>query len=108
MGERSIWHEYPNCQDDFQQGLRRMAHTNFLADLLSASGDAVYDWDLGADHIEWLGAWGRIFSDAHPPPVNSRDFYNVICDDDRHLVFGAETRVIDREYRLRRPDGRLV
>src|SRR5580698_10629573 len=85
-----------------------MLNTSFLADLLSASGDVVYDWDLGADRIEWFGACNRIFGDSQTPPANSREFYNIISDDDRHLVFGAETRTIDREYRLRRLDGRVI
>lgn len=85
-----------------------MINTSFLADLLSAAGDAAYNWDLGADHIEWFGAWGQIFGDARPPPLTSRDLYNAIHDDDRHLVFGAEVRTIDREFRIRRPDGRIV
>src|SRR4051812_11176657 len=94
----------PEC---LQQGLA-MDKTSFLADLLSAAGDAAYDWDLGADHIEWFGAFNRIFGEIRTPPANSKDFYSSIHDDDRHLIFGAEVRVIDRDYRVRRMDGRIV
>ncbi|MGE3624279.1 MAG: putative bifunctional diguanylate cyclase/phosphodiesterase [Bdellovibrionales bacterium] len=78
-----------------------------LTGLLTASGDIAYDWDLIADHIDWFGASGRLFGDV--PPAHSADFYNVIHDDDRHLVFGTEAATIDREYRLRRAaDGQVV
>jgi diguanylate cyclase (GGDEF)-like protein len=85
-----------------------MVNVSFLADLLSASGDMAYDWDLGADHIEWYGAWNRLFGNTRLPPANSKDFYNLILDEDRHLVFGTEGRTIDRDYRLRGPDGKIV
>ena len=107
MTERNFWH-YFLTRSVSQQGPIRMVNTSFLADLLSASGDAAYDWDLGADRIEWLGAPRLLFGDARPPPANSKDFYTMILDEDRHLVFGAETETIDRTYRLRGPDGRLT
>lgn len=85
-----------------------MADTFFLTDMLSAAGDMAYDWDLGADHIQWFGAWNKIFGSDVTPPADSGRFYSAIHDDDRHLVFGAEDHVIDREYRLRKPDGSIV
>jgi diguanylate cyclase (GGDEF)-like protein len=84
-----------------------MTDVSFLPELLSASGAAAYDWDLEADHIHWFGAWNMIF-DAASPPANSTEFYRMIHDDDRHLVFGAEISAVNREYRLRRADGRIV
>ena len=41
------------------------------------------------------------------PPIPAA-FYRLIYDDDRHLVFGSEEPVLDREYRLRSTDGRLM
>ena len=84
-----------------------MTNNSFLVELLTASGDAAYDWDMEADHIEWVGAWNRLFGEAGAP-ANSKDFYDVIHDDDRHFVFGVEAHAIDREYRMRLPDGRMV
>src|ERR1700722_9916550 len=85
-----------------------MTDTSFLTELLSASGDLAYDWDLDADHITWYGAWTKVFGEAGALPTSSAAFYRVIHDDDRHLVFGTEASAIDREYRLRRPDGQIV
>ncbi|HUY68043.1 MAG TPA: GGDEF and EAL domain-containing protein [Alphaproteobacteria bacterium] len=82
-----------------------MTDISFVAELLSVAGDAAYDWDLNADHIEWFGAWDRIFGGAAAPPADSAAFYNVIHPDDRHLVFGAEAHAIDRDYRVHLADG---
>lgn len=71
-----------------------------LTELLSAAGDAAYDWDLRTDHITWFGAWDKIFGAMALPPSNSIDFFNSIHEDDRHLIFGGEDRTLDRQYRL--------
>jgi diguanylate cyclase (GGDEF)-like protein len=79
-----------------------------LAELLSASGDAAYDWNLHIDHIDWYGSWTKLFGENGKPPENSDAFYNAITPDDRHLVFGVEGQSFDRQYRLRAPDGTLI
>ena len=85
-----------------------MTDSSLLTEFLSASGDLAYEWDLEADRIDWFGSWNRAFGSAGIPPADSTNFYNVIHDDDRHLVFGTEASAIDREYRLRLPDGKTV
>ncbi len=85
-----------------------MSIMSSLTELLSASGDAAYDWDLQSDHINWFGAWEKLFGAKASPPHNSETFYHLICADDRHLIFGVEEHVLDRQFRLRAPDGRLV
>src|ERR1700733_1423880 len=79
-----------------------------LSDFLTATGDAGYEWDLRADRITWFGAWSELFGADLTPPANSQGFYAVIFADDRHIVFGGEERTLDRQYRLRLPDGVLV
>ncbi|HEU0118059.1 MAG TPA: hypothetical protein VFR09_05445, partial [Alphaproteobacteria bacterium] len=79
-----------------------------LTELLSASGDAAYNWDMQSDHIEWFGAWDRVFGPGILPPANSSAFHNVVHSDDRHLIFGAEEHTIDRHYRVIGPQGRLI
>jgi diguanylate cyclase (GGDEF)-like protein len=79
-----------------------------LSDFLTATGDAGYEWDLRADRITWFGAWNKLFGSDTSPPINSQGFYGVIFSDDRHIVFGGEERTLDRQYRLRLPDGVLV
>ena len=67
-----------------------MASPSILTELLSASGDIAYEWDLRADHINWFGAWDRVFGPKAPPPANSKAFYDLIHADDRSMVFGIE------------------
>ena len=85
-----------------------MSNDHFLAELLSAAGDAAYCWDIDSDRIEWCGAWNKVFGDGGEPPVSSARFFETIFDDDRHLVFGMEVDAIDREYRLRGPQGNFI
>ncbi len=81
--------------------------TSFLAELIAVSDAAAYDWDLDSDQIRWFGGSKAIFGGA-PPPSNSSAFYKIIHEDDRHLIFGADTNAIDREYRLCKPNGQVV
>ncbi len=72
-----------------------------LTELLSASGDTAYDWDLQSDHIDWFGSWDKIFGCINAtPPFNSESLYNSIHPEDRHLIFGVEEKNLDRRYRL--------
>ena len=84
-----------------------MTSTAQLSTLLSATGDIGYEWDLRLDRINWFGAVEKLFgNDA--PPINSQSFYNIIYNDDRHIVFGGEERALDRHYRLSLPGGSIV
>jgi len=84
-----------------------MADTSFLAELLSVAGTAAYDWDLAADRIEWFGAAPVLFG-SDRPPANSTELYNIVYDDDRHLIFGIEPHAVDREYRIRQADSKII
>jgi diguanylate cyclase (GGDEF)-like protein len=77
-----------------------------LTELLSASGDAAYDWDLRANRIDWFGAWEKLF--GGPAPATSEVFYDLICADDRHIVFGNDDHNLNRQFRIRGPEGRLI
>jgi len=79
-----------------------------LSEFLTASGDAAYDWDLKLDQITWFGAWEKLFGLEGTPPHNSESFYKIIHPEDRHLVFGAEENIIDRQYRFRNSSQKLV
>lgn len=80
-----------------------------LTDIVSASGHVGYHWDLQADLIVWLGSWQRLFGDGRDfPPHNATHFTSFIVAEDRSLVFDDSSTVIDREYRLRLPNGRLT
>ena len=81
-----------------------MSGPSTLADLLSAAGDAAYEWDMQTDNIRWFGAWDKLFG-AVGAPVNSQGFHNAIHPDDRHLIFGSDEHNFDRQYRLKMPDG---
>lgn len=85
-----------------------MTIVSSLTELLAASGDAAYDWDLRGDQITWFGVWERLFGSESAPPGNSEALYKAIYSDDRHLVFGLEESSIDRQYRLRDGNGALV
>ncbi len=85
-----------------------MSNEHFLAELLSAAGDAAYCWDIDSDRIEWCGAWTKVFGEGREPPASSARFFETIFDDDRPLVFGVEVGTIDREYRLRGPQGNFI
>ena len=80
-----------------------------IADLITASGHIGYHWDLRADHMIWFGNWADLFGSAiiHPPH-NAEAFATSILPEDQYLVFGGGSDVIDREYRLRLPDGHLI
>ncbi|MDP9127895.1 MAG: GGDEF and EAL domain-containing protein, partial [Pseudomonadota bacterium] len=84
-----------------------MVTTSSLADLLSAAGDAAYDWDMQNDHIRWFGAWEKLFGSLGAP-VNSNAFHNAIHPDDRGLVFGSDEHVFDRQYRMQSADGSVI
>ena len=79
-----------------------------LSSLLSATGDVGYEWDLRADRMTWFGPIEKLFGVGVKPPSNSQDFYNIISADDRHLVFGGEEHVLDRQYRLNLPGGKTI
>ncbi len=78
-----------------------------LIDLLAAAGDSAYEWDMEADLIQWFGAWEKLFG-SHGAPANAKALYNAIHSDDRHLIFGSDEHIFDRQYRLRLPDGNIV
>ena len=79
-----------------------------LSSLLSATGDVGYEWDLRADRMAWFGPIEKLFGVGVKPPSNSQDFYSIISADDRHLVFGGEEHVLDRQYRLNLPGGKTI
>ncbi|MDR3425419.1 MAG: bifunctional diguanylate cyclase/phosphodiesterase [Alphaproteobacteria bacterium] len=84
-----------------------MSPPSDLADLLSAAGDAAYDWDLRNDTIDWHGAWGRIFA-SPSPPQDSQALYHTLFADDRHIVFGGEAVTIDRQFRVSGKAGSVL
>jgi len=78
-----------------------------LTELLSASGDAAYEWDMRADKIQWFGAWERLFP-SDKAPVDSKSFGDAVHADDRAAVFGNEELAIDRKYRVIGEGGRSL
>ncbi len=85
-----------------------MSAPSDLSEFLTATGDAGYEWDLRADRITWFGAWNKLFGAETLPPGNSQGFYGIIYPDDRPVIFGGEEHRLDRQYRLRLPNGALV
>jgi len=80
-----------------------------LADIAAASGHIGYQWDLKADHLIWVGPWQKLFgAERDHPPHNAETLAAVIVAEDRHRVFTGGTPIIDREYRIKMPDGRIV
>jgi diguanylate cyclase (GGDEF)-like protein len=80
-----------------------------LADIVAASGHIGYTWDLQTDHLIWFGPWQQLFgAERSYPPYNAETLAAAILPDDHYLVFNDGAETIDREYRLRRPDGRLI
>ena len=85
-----------------------MTELSSLSEILAASGDAAYDWDLRSDQIVWFGAFEKFFGRDTPPPGNSEKLYTSIYSEDRHMVFGLEEQVIDRQYRLGDAGGSCI
>ncbi|MDD5585638.1 MAG: EAL domain-containing protein [Alphaproteobacteria bacterium] len=80
-----------------------------LADIVAASGHVGYHWDLETDQLAWFGPWQQLFGEAcEKPPHNAQSLAAVIVPDDHYLVFSDGASVFDREYRVRRADGRVV
>lgn len=84
-----------------------MPIASYLADFLSATGGIAYEWDLKNDHITWFGAWKRLFKDG-PAPDNMQRFLAVILPDDQAALFGSENPVLNREYRMRLANNKIV
>lgn len=85
-----------------------MASPSQISELLTATGDVGYEWDLQADRIVWFGSIEKLFGTETTPPANSQNFYNIICKEDRHIVFGGEEHTLDRQYRLSLPGGSII
>lgn len=80
-----------------------------MADIVTASGHAGYQWDLDADHIIWFGLWQPLFGDnVEHPPYNAETLSAVIHPDDQYLVFGSGSMRFDREFRIRKSNGQMV
>lgn len=83
-----------------------MSSLSPLSDLLLASGDAGYVWDLASDRLEWFGAFEKLFGASGP--ANLEHFYGHIHADDRHLIFGVEEHSLDRQYRIKTHEGKII
>ncbi len=70
-----------------------------LNDLLTAAGDAAYDWDISRDAMRWYGATPKIFGGILPP-VDSQGLYRLLHPEDRHIFFSGENSGLDRSFRL--------
>lgn len=84
-----------------------MTESTALSDLLSASGDIAYDWDLRSDSITWFGAWKKVF-EGENPPQDSQALYHILHPDDRHVVFSGEVSSLDRQFRITRGGGGIL
>jgi diguanylate cyclase (GGDEF)-like protein len=78
-----------------------------INDLLSASGDIAYDWDLCADNIIWYGDWKKVFT-GETSPQDSQALYQMLHPDDRHLVFSGDAHALDRQFRISRLAGDVI
>jgi len=78
-----------------------------ISAILSAAGDAAYEWDLHEDSILWDGAWKKIFM-TDSPPQDSQALYHIVFNDDRHIVFSGESTAIDRQFRISSPSGGVL
>lgn len=84
-----------------------------VAELLAASGDVAYIWNLESDAIDWRGDVGSLFGRGDGPAdgaalnrhVNPEDLPHRLKMVDAHLRGGAE---YDCEFRLRAADGQFV
>jgi len=84
-------------------------HISSLADIVAAAGHVGYSWDLRLDHITWFGPWHTLFGTmTAAPPENAEAFAEIVLPDDHYLVFNDSASSFDREYRLRRADGRVL
>ncbi len=84
-----------------------MPSANIIDELLSASGDIAYDWDMQADKIQWLGPWQTIFA-SEVPPADSQALYHILFPDDRQIVFDGETGKINRQFRIVGKDNNIT
>jgi diguanylate cyclase (GGDEF)-like protein len=90
----------------------RLAELERLSTALSAAGDVVYEWNLAADTIAWLGDVAGLFAAAPAAmPAKGADLAAIVHPDDAltrqqaledHIKRGS---VYDVEYRVRAADG---
>jgi PAS domain S-box-containing protein len=77
-----------------------------------STDDAIYEWDLASDHIEFCtrdaSVWGTL-------PADLRQWISMVHPDDRDRVTAELQRHLDApgsrftsEYRLVQPDGRVI
>lgn len=85
-----------------------MTSTSQLSDLLTATGDVAYEWDLRTDRIMWMGETTALFGGNITPPAHWQEFSTIVYEEDRASVFGNENKTLDRQYRLRLPSGTLI
>lgn len=85
---------------------------DWVRDAIEAAGDLVYDWELSADRIAWVGLASAFFGTGEEQvPASGRSLAGHIHPDDlpqrlkaltEHFTNGAP---YDCEYRLRRESG---
>lgn len=78
-----------------------------LCQVLAASGDVAYDWDLSNDVLTWFGTWQTLFS-TETPPQDSQTLYHILYPDDRSIFFGSETNTLNRQFRINNPQNGLL
>ncbi len=85
-----------------------------LREALAAAGDVIYDWDVRADTIVWVGPAGDLFGRVGAEPSSSDALHKFIYVEDLPRRFKAlshhfTTREpFECEYRIRGGQGRLI
>lgn len=85
-----------------------MTISEIMADILSASGDAAYDWDLRSDRMIWFGNTQSFFGSQIIPPANAKGFASLVYAEDRERILQGSPPSFDRQYRLEIPGSRLI
>lgn len=86
-------------------------HTHISASLLSeiilASGQVGYSWDLQTGKIIWFGPYEKLFGTNTPPP-DANDFANyVLTEPDAPHPLSAPI-TLNRMYHIKQKDGNLL
>ncbi len=100
--------------EQFSETARSLAHAQRIA------GVGTFHWDYEADRVRWSEQLARIYGVPIGGELTGETFRTMLHPDDRAAVEKAESRAVaelartgeparsEQDYRIKRPDGRII